>query len=141
MVIDSSALLTILLAEPEREIMLAAILDADSRWISAVNAFETGAVIEARRGEAAGRDCDLFLQKAGIEIVSADARQVEVARYAWRKFGKGRHPAALNPGDCFAYALARVKGDVLLAKGSDFPQTDIELFTAGSNSKGEGEQS
>jgi len=126
MVIDTSALLAIFLAEPEREQFLELITQAETRFISAVNAFETGIVLEARRGEAAGREFDLFVDRAKFDIVAVDADQVEVARVAWRKYGKGRHLAALNLGDCFAYALAKTLAEPLLAKGADFARTDIE---------------
>jgi ribonuclease VapC len=125
MVIDTSALLAIFLAEPERKQFLRLITQAETRCISAVNAFETGIVLEARRGEAAGREFDLFLDRAKLDVVPVDAEQVEIARVAWRKYGKGHHPAALNFGDCFAYALAKTSREPLLAKGLDFTRTDI----------------
>jgi ribonuclease VapC len=131
MVIDTSALLAIFLAEPERKPFLKLMIDAPSRLISAANVLETGIVLEARRGEAAGRDFDLFVVRANLEVVSVDGEQVEVARSAWRKYGKGRHPAALNFGDCFAYALAKSYGEPLLAKGTDFAQTDIVVCYEG----------
>ncbi|MBZ5599680.1 MAG: type II toxin-antitoxin system VapC family toxin [Acidobacteriia bacterium] len=129
MVIDTSALLAIFLAEPERQAFLDLILQAEVRMISAANALETGIVLEARRGEAAGREFDLFVVRANLQVVPVDGEQVEVARSAWRKYGKGRHPAALNFGDCFAYALAKWSGEPLLAKGTDFGRTDIEVCT------------
>jgi ribonuclease VapC len=125
MVIDTSALLAIFLGEPERRRFLDAITQAETRRISAANTLETGIVLEARRGEAAGREFDLFLHQAEVDVVSVDAEQVEIARLAWRKYGKGRHPAALNFGDCFAYALAKTLDEPLLAKGSNFARTDI----------------
>jgi ribonuclease VapC len=131
MVIDTSALLAIFLAEPERKPFLKLMIDAPSRLISAANVLETGIVLEARRGEAAGRDFDLFVVRANLEVVSVDGEQVEVARSAWREYGKGRHPAALNFGDCFAYALAKSYGEPLLAKGTDFAQTDIVVCYEG----------
>jgi ribonuclease VapC len=76
---------------------------------------------------AAGREFDLFVVRTNLEVVPVDAEQVEIARSAWRKFGKGRHPAALNFGDCFTYALARWSGERILAKGREFALTDIEL--------------
>jgi ribonuclease VapC len=127
MVIDTSALLAIFLAEPEREPFLDLILATDGRLISAANVLETGIVLEAKRGEAAGREFDLFVVRASLQIVPVDAEQVETARSAWREYGKGRHSAALNFGDCFAYALAKSSGEPLLAKGADFAQTDIEI--------------
>jgi len=125
MVIDTSALLAIFLGEPERSDFLELITEAEVRLISAANLLETGLVLEARRGESAGREFDLFVHQASLEIVAADSEQVEIARIAWRKYGKGRHKAGLNFGDCFAYALAKVSGQALLFKGDDFAKTDL----------------
>jgi ribonuclease VapC len=125
MIVDTSALLAIFLAEPERKRFLDAITKAETRCISAVNVLETGIVLEARRGEAAGREFDLFLHQAQFEVVPTDSEQVEIARVAWRKYGRGRHPAGLNFGDCFAYALAKVMDEPILFKGDDFAQTDL----------------
>jgi ribonuclease VapC len=127
MVIDTSALIAIFLGEPERKRFLDLIVEAPTRLISAANALETGIVLEARRGEAAGREFDLFLVRSNLEVVPVDSEQVEIARSAWRKYGKGRHPAGLNFGDCFAYALAKSSDELLLAKGEDFSLTDIEI--------------
>jgi ribonuclease VapC len=77
--------------------------------------------------KAAGREFDLFLVRASFQVVPVDGEQADVARSAWRKYGKGRHPAALNFGDCFAYALAKTSGEPLLAKGTDFSLTDLEV--------------
>ncbi len=129
MVIDTSALVAIFLAEPERKRFLELIIEAPTRLISAANLLETGIVLEAKRGEGAGREFDLFVVRANLEVVPVDGEQVEVARAAWRKYGKGRHPAGLNFGDCFAYALAKFSGESLLAKGTDFAQTDVEVFS------------
>jgi ribonuclease VapC len=126
MVIDTSALLAIFLAEPERKPFLESILQAETRMISAANLLETGIVLEARRGEAAGREFDLFVVRANLQVASVDSEQAKLARSAWRKYGRGRHPAALNFGDCFAYALARALLEPLLAKSSHFALTDIE---------------
>ena len=130
MVIDTSALVAIFLAEPERKRFLDLIVEGGTRLISAANALETGIVLEAKRGEAAGREFDLFLVRANLLVVPVDGEQVEIARSAWRKYGKGRHSAALNFGDCFAYALAKSSGEPLLAKGTDFALTDIEVCRA-----------
>jgi ribonuclease VapC len=130
MVIDTSALIAIFLGEPERAFFLDRILQADARRVSAGNLLETGIVLEARRGEAAGREFDLFTLRAELEIVSVDRDQVEIARSAWRKYGKGRHRAGLNIGDCFAYALAKLYSEPLLAKGEDFLATDIDVLPA-----------
>ena len=126
MVIDTSALLAIFLNEPERARFLDSIIQAGRRLISAANVLETGIVLESKRGEAAGREFDLFVVRTGLEIVPVDSEQIEIARSAWRTYGKGRHAAALNFGDCFAYALAKFSGEPLLAKGQDFELTDIE---------------
>jgi ribonuclease VapC len=127
MVIDTSALVAIFLAEPERKALVERIIEAGTRLISAANALETGIVLEARRGESAGREFDLFLVRAALQIVAVDFEQVEIARSAWRKYGKGRHPAGLNFGDCFAYALAKSSGEPLLAKGTEFGLTNVEV--------------
>jgi len=126
MVVDSSAILAILLIEADRARFTNLILEAERRAISAANVLETGIVLESRRGESAGREFDLFLHQAGFDVISVDAEQIEIARSAWRRYGKGRHPAALNFGDCFAYALAKVLDEPLLAKGTDFARTDIQ---------------
>jgi ribonuclease VapC len=125
MVVDTSALLAIFLAEPERKQFLDVITQGDTRCISAANVLETGIVLEARRGEAAGREFDLFLNHAKLEVVPVDSDQIEIARVAWRKYGRGRHAAGLNFGDCFAYALAKVMGEPILFKGDDFTHTDL----------------
>ncbi len=125
MVVDTSALLAIFLAEPERKQFLEVITQGDTRYISAANVLETGIVLEARRGEAAGREFDLFLRQAKLEVVPVDSDQIEIARLAWRKYGKGRHAAGLNFGDCFTYALAKAMGEPILFKGEDFTHTDL----------------
>lgn len=129
MVIDTSAVLAILLGEPERGHFLKLISESEIRLLSAANALETAIVVESRRGEIAGRELDLFLHRAGIEIVAVDAEQFVIARRAWRKYGKGRHKATLNFGDCFAYALTKTSSEPLLAKGGDFSQTDLPLVS------------
>ena len=126
MVIDTSALAAIFLAEPERQLFRDLILQADSRLVSAANVLETGIVLEAKKGEALGREFDLFVARASLHVVPVDGEQIELARSAWRKYGKGRHRAALNFGDCFAYALAKELDEPLLFKGEDFRHTDIE---------------
>ena len=128
MVIDTSALLAIFLGEPERQLFLDLIVQSEARHISAASLLETGIVLEARRGEAAGRELDLFVLRVDIEVVPVDADQSDIARSAWRKYSKGRHPGALNFGDCFSYALAKSLDQPLLAKGDDFSQTDIQLY-------------
>ena len=126
MVIDTSALIAILFGELEASIFSRAIADDTRKLISAFNALETGIVVEARKGDAGGREFDLLLHRAQIEIVTMNADQAELARAAWRKYGKGNHRAGLNIGDCCAYALAKYSGEALLFKGDDFSQTDIQ---------------
>lgn len=127
MVIDTSALAAIFFGEAERHQFLNAIASSSTKLISASTILESGIVIEGRQGDAAGREFDLFVIRAGLQIVPVDAEQIDLARSAWRKFGKGRHPAGLNFGDCFTYALARSTGEAILAKGPDFRMTDIKL--------------
>jgi ribonuclease VapC len=125
MVIDTSALIAILLREDDATRFAEAIEKAAPRLLSAASLLEASMVVETRKGEIGGRELDLFIYRAGIEIVAVDHEQAEVARIAWRRYGKGRHPAGLNYGDCFAYALTKVSGSPLLFKGDDFKQTDL----------------
>jgi ribonuclease VapC len=127
MVIDSSALIAILEHEPERRAFLKAIEAVDSRRMSVASFVEVSMVAEGRRGAAGLGALDRFLSEAGIELVNVDLRQGHEARAAFSRFGKGRHRAGLNFGDCFAYALASVLGEPLLCKGNDFAHTDILL--------------
>jgi ribonuclease VapC len=126
MVIDSSAIVAVLLNAENAAQIAQAIEVASQRLLSAANLLEASIVIESRKGEAGGRELDLLLYRAAIEIVAVDQDQAETARIAWRRFGKGRHPAELNYGDCFAYALAKSRGLPLLFQGDDFSQTDID---------------
>lgn len=126
MVVDTSALIAILLAEPEAERLAEAIAADRTRLVSAFTVLEAGAVIEARKGEAGGRELDLLLHRARIEQVPLSAEHAETARVAWRRYGRGRHGAGLNLGDCVAYALARHADEPLLFKGRDFTATDID---------------
>jgi ribonuclease VapC len=125
MVLDSSALVAILFDEPERSRFTAAMERDPRRLISAANLLEAALVVEARRGEPAGRELDLLLHRAEVQTVAVDSDHVEIARAAWRRFGRGHHRAALNLGDCFAYALAVAMGEPLLFKGDDFRHTDV----------------
>jgi ribonuclease VapC len=129
MVIDTSALLAILLDEPERRAFNEAIETADSRGMSVATLVELSIVIESRFGAEGLRDLDLFVQQAGIDLVDVDLEQAQVARRGFSRFGRGRHPAGLNYGDCFGYALAIVRGEPLLFKGEDFSQTDVLPWT------------
>jgi ribonuclease VapC len=125
MVIDTSAIVAIAFNEPEAETYEQKVVDAPRRFMSAATLLELTRVIEARLGEAGTAELDLWLHKADVEIVAVDAEQIAVARRAWRSYGKGRHPAGLNYGDCFSYALAKTRSEPLLYKGDDFSRTDI----------------
>lgn len=125
MIVDSSALLAIPLNEPERE-KFAGLIESDSkRMISTASVLEAAMVVETRYGPDAATDLDLLLHRASVEIVPFDTDQLALARAAFRRYGKGRHAAALNFGDCISYALARWTGEPLLFKGKDFAATDV----------------
>lgn len=125
MVIDTSAIVAIALNEADASEIERKIADDPVRLVSAATVLETTMVIEARMGDAGGREFDLWLLKIGAEIVPVDAEQTDAARRAWRRYGKGRHVAALNYGDCFSYALAMTRSEPLLFKGADFAKTDV----------------
>lgn len=129
-VIDTSGLMAILQDEPERRAFNEAIEAAETRSLSVASFVETSMIIESRFGADGVRDLDLFINKAQIELVGVDAEQAHIARQAFRQFGKGRHAAGLNFGDCFSYALARVVSEPLLYKGSDFRKCDVESHPA-----------
>ena len=127
MVVDTSALLAILQDEPERHAIADAIERAEARRVSAANFVEASVVLDARHGAEGIRMLDRLLEIAAIDVVPVDVQQARLARDGWHRFGKGRHRAALNMGDCAAYALSRVSGEPLLFKGDDFPHTDVLL--------------
>jgi ribonuclease VapC len=123
--LDTSAVLAILQNEVERKEFIALIEQAPRRLISAASVLEAAMVLEGRRGDDAGFDLDLFLRRASIETVAFDEEQLAVARMAFRRFGKRRHRAGLNFGNCASYALAQCSGEPLLFKGTDFAATDV----------------
>jgi ribonuclease VapC len=125
MVIDISALVALLLNEPDALRIAQAIEAASVRLVSAATFLESSIVIESKKGEAGGRELELLLYRASIEVAPVDQDQAEIARQAWRRYGKGRHPAGLNYGNCFAYALATQRHLPLLFRGDDFAQTDV----------------
>jgi ribonuclease VapC len=125
MIVDTSALVAILLGEHDAATFEEAIAAAPIRLISAVSRVELSIVMEGRKGEAARRDVERLIAVGGFEIVPVTPQQALLAIEAFRTFGKGRHPAGLNIGDCFSYALARATGHKLLFKGQDFARTDI----------------
>jgi len=126
MVIDTSAILAILLEEPETAHFIHLIGVDQFRLFSAVSFVEASIVLSNRKGEAGERKLDEFLQRAKVQIIAVDTPQAETARAAYRKFGKGLHPACLNFGDCFTYALAKTTKEPLLFKGNDFALTDVQ---------------
>jgi len=131
MVIDTSAILALLFNEPEADEVEIAIDEDPVRLMSAAAALEAAIIVEARLGAAGGREFDLLLHKARIDLVAVTSEQMDIGRDAWRRFGRGRHEANLNFGDCLSYALAAVSGEPLLFKGNDFSKTDIERVALG----------
>ncbi len=125
MVIDTSAIVAILFDEPERRTFVDAILADSVRIMAAPTLVEATIVAEARAGDNAGRELDLLLQRLKIQVAACSEQHALVARSAWRRYGRGRHKAGLNFGDCFAYAAAKYAHERLLFKGDDFSQTDI----------------
>ena len=125
MVIDTSALVVILQDEPERRSFNQAIEAADRRSMSAASFIEVSMIIESRFGPDGIGNLDLFIAKAKIELVPVDAEQAHIARTAFRDYGKRRHVAGLNFGDCSSYALAKALDEPLLFKGTDFSSSDI----------------
>ncbi|HEV2440428.1 MAG TPA: type II toxin-antitoxin system VapC family toxin [bacterium] len=127
MIIDTSALLAILRDEPEAIACAEAIQRASRRRLSAVSFVETAAVVDGSRDPVASRGFDDLLREAQINIDPVTEAQARIARDAYRDFGRGSgHPAKLNVGDCFSYALAKVAGEPLLFKGGDFVHTDVK---------------
>jgi ribonuclease VapC len=124
MILDFSSVIAVLTDEPDAERYIEAISRASACRISAGNFIELG--IEAQHGPEVSRQCDALLRRAGVVIEPVTVEQAYLARQAFIDFGKGRHPAGLNFGDCFAYALAKATGESLLFKGQDFSKTDIK---------------
>jgi ribonuclease VapC len=125
MILDTSALVAVLYGEPEARDFVERIRAADVCQISVANHVELSMVIESQLGPNGARQADAFLRRAGVVVEPITIEQGDLARQAFLDFGKGRHKAGLNFGDCFAYALARATGEALLFKGDDFALTDI----------------
>jgi ribonuclease VapC len=125
MVVDSSAIVAILENEPLGRELGTALANAEDPMVSAATMVEACIVLGARVGTAGDEIVDTLLWEAGVRCVAVDVQQMNLAREAWLAFGKGRHPAALNYGDCFSYALAKATDRPLLYKGDDFAQTDV----------------
>jgi ribonuclease VapC len=126
MIVDSSAILAIAFQEPEAGRFASAIVRSPERHISSVNWLETMMVMENHSGAAAVDDVRLVLNELAIGTLPFDEVHMHEALEAWRRYGKGRHPAALNLGDCCAYAASKVETRPLLFKGNDFSRTDVE---------------
>jgi len=125
MIIDTSALVAILYREPEAEEFVRLVHDADVCRLSVASHIELAIVVESQLGPEGARQAEAFIRRAGIVLEPVTLQQDELARQAFIDFGKGRHPAGLNFGDCFAYALAKATGEPLLFKGADFGRTDV----------------
>ena len=126
MIVDTSAVLAVLFDEPDAERYVRALAGASRCRMSVVSFLEAAIVLESRAGAAAGPDLDLLLERAPIELEPVTLEHAQAARRAWRRFGRGNHRAALDFGDCFAYALAEATREPLLFKGQDFALTDID---------------
>ena len=125
MIVDTSVIIAILRDEPDLEELVDALNSADARRLSAASYLEAAVVTDGNRDPVLSRRLDSLLQESLIEIETVTVEQARIAREAYRDFGKGRHRAGLNFGDCFVYALAKVKGEPLLCKGEDFKRTDL----------------
>ena len=126
MIVDTSAILAILFGEPEGEDLTGSLCEAGVRLLCSVNALEAAIVVSARKGAPGLRELDLLLHVADVGVVPFTDEQLLLAREAYERFGRGRHPAGLNLGDCCAYALSKHSGEPLLFKGEDFVRTDIQ---------------
>jgi ribonuclease VapC len=126
MIVDTSAIVAILRDEPDAESFASAIAGANIRRVSAVNYVEAAAVVDGSRSPIASRRFDDFIREADLSVEAVTAEQARIAREAYKDFGKGSgHPAQLNFGDCFAYALAKAMSEPILFKGHDFKHTDL----------------
>lgn len=137
MIVDSSALLAILYRESDSVRYEHAIATTSGCRMSVANALEASIVVEGRGGAEAGLELDAFLEASGIALAPVTEEHLVAARRAWRRFGKGNHPAALNFGDCFAYALSKTADEPLLFKGNDFAMTDIQAALPASEETGQ----
>ena len=126
MILDTSAVLAIVLGEPGFEVFVKAISSAPNCRISAASYVEASIVAESRIGDQGIRQCDSFFRTSGVSVEPVTEEHALLARQGYSDYGKARHPAGLNFGDCFAYALAKSTGEPLLFKGDDFRQTDIQ---------------
>ena len=125
MIVDTSAIVAILFNEPDAAVFAAAIAEADVRRMSAATYVEAAIVVEANTKAGGPAEFDAFVRRSGVSIEPVTEEQAYLARQAYTTYGRGRHAAGLNYGDCFPYALAKVTGESLLFKGSDFKKTDV----------------
>lgn len=125
MILDTSAIMALLGLEAEAARIGRVVLESPIRRVSAANLVEAGIVVQAKFGDEGARDLDLLVAKLALTVEPVTARQADLARRGFRRYGKGRDPAGLNFGDCFAYALAKDMGEPLLFKGDDFSRTDV----------------
>jgi len=124
-IVDTSAILAILFNEPDAPIYAQAIAEADIRRMSAATYVEAAIVVEASTKAGGPVAFDAFVRRAGIAIEPVTEEQAHLARQAYSTYGRGRHAAGLNYGDCFPYALSKATGEPLLFKGADFKKTDV----------------
>jgi ribonuclease VapC len=124
-ILDTSAIIAVLRRGPEAQRLISALEADPARRLSAASLVEAGIVMQARYGDHGEREVDLFVQRLRVDIIAVTTDHADLARVAFRRFGKGRHPAALNFGDCFSYALAISLDEQLLFTGNDFSQTDV----------------
>lgn len=128
LVLDSSAVIAILQSEPGADGLVDTLERYDDRRMASATLLEACMVMFARYGDAGEREVDTFVHRTGTRVIPVTVEHVDVARAAYRRFGKGRHPASLNFGDCFSYALAKSLGEPLLFKGTDFALTDVDTL-------------
>jgi len=131
LVIDTSAVIATLFGEASAPALIDQLDQADELLISAATVVEVGIVLEARLGPVGASVAERFIRDAAIDVISFDRSQADRAMDGWRRFGKGRHSAALNLGDCFTYALASTTGHPVLCVGDDFPATDLDTVALG----------
>jgi ribonuclease VapC len=125
MIVDASALLAVLLVEPEKDLFRDLLLRNPELLMSPVNYLEASIRADDPRHPGKGKELDSLMEAFGIEVATIDRAQARLARFAYQKYGRGNHPAKLNLGDCFAYALSKARNEPLLFKGDDFPLTDV----------------
>jgi ribonuclease VapC len=127
-VVDTSAVVAIMTGEPGADDLTTLLADAPGAFISAATVVELAVVLESRVPTAAAGSAERFLREAGVDVIALDAAQAQRAMEGWRRFGRGRHAAGLNLGDCYTYALASTLGHPVLCTGNDFARTDLAVI-------------